>query len=61
LAVNGAFFLAEIVAGLGADSASLQADALDFFGDAANYAISRRRGNGPEMAGAGRRLPRAAR
>ncbi|HET8636700.1 MAG TPA: cation transporter [Acidobacteriaceae bacterium] len=39
-AVNGGFFLAEIIAGLTAGSASLQADALDFFGDAANYAIS---------------------
>jgi Co/Zn/Cd efflux system component len=33
-------FLAEIGAGLAAGSASLQADALDFLGDAANYAIS---------------------
>jgi len=32
--------VAEIVAGLAAGSAALQADALDFFGDAANYAIS---------------------
>jgi Co/Zn/Cd efflux system component len=40
LAVNLAMFLVEIGAGLAAGSASLQADALDFFGDAANYAIS---------------------
>jgi Co/Zn/Cd efflux system component len=40
LAVNGGMFLAEIVAGVAAGSASLQADALDFLGDAANYAIS---------------------
>lgn len=40
LIVNASFFLAEIVAGLAAGSAALQADALDFFGDAANYAIS---------------------
>jgi Co/Zn/Cd efflux system component len=33
-------FLAEIMAGLAAGSASLQADALDFLGDAGNYAIS---------------------
>jgi Co/Zn/Cd efflux system component len=33
-------FLIEIGAGLFAGSASLQADALDFLGDAANYAIS---------------------
>src|SRR3954465_2201197 len=40
LTVNGGFFLAEIIAGLAAGSSALQADALDFFGDAANYAIS---------------------
>ena len=40
LAVNGGFFLAEIIAGLAAGSSALQADALDFFGDTANYAIS---------------------
>jgi Co/Zn/Cd efflux system component len=39
LTVNAGFFVAEIVAGAVAGSASLQADALDFFGDAANYAI----------------------
>jgi Co/Zn/Cd efflux system component len=33
-------FIVEIGAGLAAGSASLQADALDFLGDAANYAIS---------------------
>src|SRR5688500_18622078 len=40
LVVNSGMFLAEIVAGVAAGSASLQADALDFLGDAANYAIS---------------------
>jgi Co/Zn/Cd efflux system component len=40
LAVNAGMFLAEIAAGLAAGSSSLQADALDFLGDAANYAIS---------------------
>ena len=40
LGVNAIMFLIEIGAGLAAGSASLQADALDFFGDAANYAIS---------------------
>jgi Co/Zn/Cd efflux system component len=40
LAINGAMFAVEVVAGLAAGSASLQADALDFLGDAANYAIS---------------------
>lgn len=40
LTINAAMFLVEIGAGLAAGSASLQADALDFFGDAANYAIS---------------------
>lgn len=40
LAINVAMFLVEVVAGLLAGSASLQADALDFLGDAGNYAIS---------------------
>jgi Co/Zn/Cd efflux system component len=40
LAINAAMFLVEIGAGLAAGSASLQADALDFMGDTANYAIS---------------------
>ncbi len=40
LVVNAGFFMTEIVAGAAAGSAALQADALDFFGDAANYAIS---------------------
>ena len=40
LVINAGFFVAEIVAGAAAGSASLQADALDFFGDATNYAIS---------------------
>jgi len=40
LVVNAGFFVTEIVAGAAAGSAALQADALDFFGDAANYAIS---------------------
>ncbi|OCK59528.1 cation transporter [Bradyrhizobium sp. LMTR 3] len=40
LGINAAMFLAEVGAGLAAGSASLQADALDFLGDAGNYAIS---------------------
>lgn len=40
LIVNAGMFLVELAAGEIADSRSLQADALDFFGDAANYAIS---------------------
>ncbi len=40
LAINAAMFAVEIGAGLVAGSASLQADALDFLGDAANYAVS---------------------
>jgi Co/Zn/Cd efflux system component len=40
LSINALMFLVEIGAGLAAGSASLQADALDFLGDAANYAIS---------------------
>lgn len=40
LGVNATMFAVEIVAGAAADSRALQADALDFFGDAANYAVS---------------------
>jgi Co/Zn/Cd efflux system component len=40
LAINAVMFVVEIGAGLAAGSASLQADALDFLGDSANYAIS---------------------
>lgn len=40
LAINAGMFAVEGVAGLLSGSASLQADALDFLGDAANYAIS---------------------
>jgi Co/Zn/Cd efflux system component len=40
LAINATMFIVEVGAGVAAGSASLQADALDFFGDAANYAIS---------------------
>jgi Co/Zn/Cd efflux system component len=40
LVLNGGMFLMEIVAGLAAGSAALQADALDFLSDAANYGIS---------------------
>src|SRR5207244_4076791 len=40
LGINAAMFLVEIAAGLAAGSASLQADALDFLSDAANYGIS---------------------
>ncbi|PJF37835.1 MAG: cation transporter, partial [Phototrophicales bacterium] len=40
LLINAAMFFVEIVSGIYSDSQSLLADALDFFGDAANYAIS---------------------
>ncbi len=40
LVVNAGMFAIEIYAGATADSRALMADALDFFGDAANYAIS---------------------
>lgn len=40
LIVNAGMFLVEMVAGATADSRALQADALDFLGDAANYAVS---------------------
>jgi Co/Zn/Cd efflux system component len=40
LVINALMFGVEIGSGLAAGSASLQADALDFLGDAGNYAIS---------------------
>ena len=40
LVINAVMFGVEVIAGVAAGSASLQADALDFLGDAANYAIS---------------------
>ena len=40
LAINLAMFAGEILAGIASGSRSLQADALDFLGDSANYAIS---------------------
>ena len=40
LAVNAGMFLVEIAAGLAAGSVSLQADAIDFLGDAGNYLVS---------------------
>src|SRR5215470_11902035 len=40
LAINAGMFLVEGVSGMLGDSVSLQADALDFFGDAANYGLA---------------------
>jgi Co/Zn/Cd efflux system component len=40
LLINAIMFAVEIGAGLAAGSAALQADALDFLGDSANYGIS---------------------
>jgi len=40
LFINAAMFGVELLGGLRADSVSLLADAVDFFGDAANYALS---------------------
>jgi Co/Zn/Cd efflux system component len=40
IAINALMFAVEVGAGVAAGSASLQADALDFLGDAGNYAIS---------------------
>lgn len=40
LAVNALMFAAEIAAGLRSGSVSLLADAIDFFGDAANYGLT---------------------
>ena len=40
LAANALMFLVELAAGIAAGSVALQADALDFLGDAANYGVS---------------------
>ena len=40
LALNAAMFFLELITGLAAGSLSLLADAIDFFGDAANYGLS---------------------
>jgi Co/Zn/Cd efflux system component len=40
LVVNLAMFIVEIAAGFSSGSTSLLADSIDFFGDAANYAVS---------------------
>lgn len=40
LSINAVMFAAEMIAGIAGGSKALQADALDFLGDAANYAIS---------------------
>ena len=40
LIINAAMFAVELASGLRADSVSLLADSVDFFGDAANYGIS---------------------
>ena len=40
LAINAAMFIVEVVGGFSSGSVSLMADAIDFFGDAMNYAIS---------------------
>jgi Co/Zn/Cd efflux system component len=40
LAINAGMFLVEVIGGQMASSVALQADALDFLGDAANYAIA---------------------
>jgi len=40
IAINGVMFLVEMIAGIGAQSQALQADALDFLGDTLSYGIS---------------------
>jgi Co/Zn/Cd efflux system component len=40
LVVNAAMFVVEVASGIGSGSVSLLADAIDFFGDASNYALS---------------------
>jgi len=40
LIINFVMFVIEVLSGLNTHSVSLMADAIDFFGDAANYGIS---------------------
>ena len=40
LGINGLMFVVEMISGAGAGSSALQADALDFLADTANYGIS---------------------
>jgi Co/Zn/Cd efflux system component len=40
LVINATMFMVEILSGINAQSVSLMADAIDFFGDAINYGIS---------------------
>lgn len=40
LLINFSMFAVELISGVKADSASLLADAIDFFGDAANYGVT---------------------
>lgn len=40
LLVNASMFVVEVISGIEGNSVSLLADAVDFFGDAANYALS---------------------
>ena len=40
LGINGLMFIVEMISGAGAGSSALQADALDFLADTANYGIS---------------------
>jgi len=40
LIINASMFVVEIFSGIHADSVSLMADAIDFFGDAMNYGVS---------------------
>ncbi len=40
IAINGTMFVVEMIAGLAAGSKALQADALDFLGDAATYSLT---------------------
>ena len=40
LIVNAVMFAVEVASGIGSGSVSLLADAIDFFGDASNYALS---------------------
>jgi Co/Zn/Cd efflux system component len=40
LVINASMFIVEVFSGINAESVSLMADAIDFFGDAMNYGVS---------------------
>ena len=59
IAINASMFVVEMASGIAAGSMALQADALDFLGDTATYAISLYVIGRPPACGRARRCSRA--